>query len=529
VAALNTGNEEGWRKIALDGPPYGPHCEDVCWTRRQVRGVAAPVCLGGLLPSADTSSVKISFKRGRSALVHTARAGWRRRPWRAAENLRTVLDRRSLEMLRRELRACTEVTDDDVRTQARVAKLASTYAMLDGPGRLAILSMIASDLGTPEHDAIEAARRIVAAGSASVRAEAIHAARAALEARWVKLVMQFKILPDGVKFLVDVRADLLSFVDSSVELRPLEQDLKRLLTDWFDVGLLEMQRVTWDSPASLLEKLARFEAVHEVRGWDDLKNRLDPDRRFFAFFHPRMPSEPLVFVEVALVSGLAVEISSLLDPEAPLTDAAEADTAVFYSISSMQRGLTGINFGGFLIKQVVDQLKIELPRLRTFATLSPIPGFRAWLEEELVAGRVALRPDQREHLIALAERNNEELPPEDMKTRLLQLCADYLLHAKRADRRALDAVANFHLANGARIERINWLADTSLQGKHTGLTMMVNYIYRLEDIETNHKSYTGDGAIAASSAVEQLARAGSRLRLKGKGDHASASRSLDEP
>jgi malonyl-CoA decarboxylase len=414
----------------------------------------------------------------------------------------------------REIRACVEGHEGEASTRARVAQLATTYVALSEVSRLAVLSMIVAELGTPEERAVEAASRILDASTSGERAEAIHAARAALEAPWVKLLSQFNTLPDGVKFLVDLRADLLSFADDRPELERLEKDLKQLLTSWFDVGFLELQRVTWDSPASLLEKLARSEAVHTVSGWDDLKNRLDPDRRFFAFFHPRMPAEPLIFLQVALVHGLATEIAPLLDPDAPLTDAAEADTAIFYSISSVQPGLVGISFGGYLIKQVVDQLKIELPRLRTFATLSPIPGFGAWLESELAAGRMQPKPDQREQLIALTEAPEAKLPEESLKTPLLQLCADYLLNARRPDGRARDTVANFHLANGARIERINWLADTSAEGRRAALGLMVNYLYRLDEIEANHRAYAGDHAIAASSAVEQLARAGKKLRAE---------------
>jgi malonyl-CoA decarboxylase len=464
---------------------------------------------------ADTEVLMAPFEAGRLAFLHDVRARWRIRSRRRAHaNLPRELDRRSAEKIRREIRASVEGQDGEASTRARVAQLATTYVTLGEDGRLALLSMIAAELGTPEERAVEAARRILDASTSAARSEAIHAARATLEAPWMKLLTQFNTLPDGVKFLVDLRADLLSFLDDRLELRPLEHDLKQLLASWFDVGFLELQRVTWDSPASLLEKLARSEAVHTIRGWDDLKNRLDPDRRFFAFAHPRMPAEPLIFLEVALVSGLATKIAPLLDPEAPLTDEGEADTAIFYSISSVQQGLAGISFGGFLIKQVVDQLKIELPRLRTFATLSPMPGFRAWLEGELASHRRQLSPDQHEQLIALAEAPALALPQDGLKTPLLKLGADYLLNVKRADGRALDPVANFHLTNGARVERINWLADTSPDGQRAALAMMVNYLYRLEDIEANHRAYANDHAIAASSAVEQLRRAGNKLRAK---------------
>jgi malonyl-CoA decarboxylase len=452
-----------------------------------------------------------TFEAGRLAFLQDVRARWRSRSWRRAPtNVPRELDRRAAERMRGEIRACIEGRGGEANVRARVAQLATAYVALGEAGRLEVLSLIAAELATPEEPAVEAARRIVDASTPEDRVEAIHDARAALEAPWVKLLSQFNTLPDGVKFLVDLRADLLGFADDRPDLRPLERDLKQLLASWFDVGFLELQRVTWDSPASLLEKLVRSEAVHAVNGWGDLKNRLDPDRRFFAFFHPRMPAEPLIFLQVALGSGLAAEIGPLLDPDAPLVNATDADTALFYSISSVQPGLVGISFGGFLIEQVVDQLKTELPRLRTFATLSPVPGFRTWLEGELAADRVRLKVDQDEQLRALVDGRGTELPPESLRNPLLELCADYLLGAKQPDGRALDAVANFHLSNGARIERINWLADPSPRGNETALALMVNYVYRLEDIEANHQAYSGSRAIAASSAVEQLARAAGR-------------------
>jgi malonyl-CoA decarboxylase len=445
--------------------------------------------------------------------LQEVRARWRSRSWRRAPpTLHGELDERELKRIGREIRACVDGRESQASVRGRVAQLATTYVALEEPGRLAILSLIADGFGTPEDRATEAASHIVAATTPATRAEAVRAARAVLEPPWVKLLTQLSTLPDGVKFLVDLRADLLGSVADRPELGQLELDLRQLLASWFDVGFLELQRVTWDSPASLLEKLARSEAVHAVSGWDDLKNRLDPDRRFFAFFHPRMPGEPLVFVQVALGSSLAAEIAPLLDLDAPLADVAEADTAIFYSISSVQPGLAGISLGGFLIKQVVSRLTAELPRLHTFATLSPIPGFRGWLRDELATRELQLAADQRAELASLVESSDPGLPPEGSRSHLLQLCADYLLTARRPNRRALDPVANFHLANGARIERINWLADTSFEARQASLGLMVNYLYRLDDIEQNNQSYAADGAIAASSAVEQLARGARKLR-----------------
>src|SRR4029077_9168507 len=236
------------------------------------------------------------------------------------------------------------------------------------------------------------------ASGADQRAITERALRAALEPPRITLLRQFNALPAGVKFLVDRRAELLDLGQRDAVLAGLEEDLKRLLANWFDIGFLELKRITWESPAALLEKLMAYEAVHEIRGWTDLKNRLEADRRCFAFFHPRMPDEPLIFVEVALVDGIAGNIHALLDEAAPLGHPQAADAAIFYSISNCQQGLVGISLGDFLIKRVVDALATELPRLKSFATLSPLPGFRAWLTAEadrnglLLAGEV--RPMQ---------------------------------------------------------------------------------------------------------------------------------------
>ncbi|MGH7126185.1 MAG: malonyl-CoA decarboxylase domain-containing protein, partial [Stellaceae bacterium] len=309
----------------------------------------------------------------------------------------------------------------------------------------------------------------------------------------------------------------------------LERDLRALLASWFDIGFLELKRITWDSPAALLEKLTAYEAVHEIRSWNDLKHRLEADRRCFAFFHPRMPDEPLIFVEVALVKGIAGDIQALLDESVPVGDPREADTAIFYSISNCQRGLAGISFGNFLIKRVADDLAAELPHLKTFATLSPIPGFRAWLDARLAKEEAELvLPAEREALAALPDGKNGGLAglladaswhesgaaKEAVQAPLLRLCARYLLTEKGAQRRALDLVEHFHLTNGARVERLNWLADLSPKGLQQSAGLMVNYLYRLAEVEANHEAYTGEGRVAASSGVKTQARLKDASRSK---------------
>jgi len=292
------------------------------------------------------------------------------------------------------------------------------------------------------------------------------------------------------------------------------------LASWFDIGFLDLRRMTWDSPAVVLEKLMAYEAVHEIRSWDDLKNRLDSDRRCFAFFHPRMPEEPLIFVEVALVSGMADNVQVLLDEHAPEGDPGKADTAIFYSISNAQPGLAKVSFGDFLIKQVVDELRRELPNLKTFATLSPVPGFAAWLAEfceaedeapwdqaqEAALVEAAGIGDGREALRSLLARDDwrrDEAAVAAIRPVLEPLAARYLLAEKRG-RRALDPVENFHLSNGARLERINWLGDTSRNGLEGAAGLMVNYLYKLADIEQNHEAYRGRGKVTAAAPVRRM-------------------------
>jgi len=308
-----------------------------------------------------------------------------------------------------------------------------------------------------------------------------------------------------VKFLVDLREDLLQFLDQDSELAALDRELETRLTAWFDVGFLELTRITWSSPAMLLEKLIRYEAVHEIRSWTDLKNRLDSDRRCYAFFHPRMPMEPLIFVEVALTNRLADNVQSLLDENAPVFDARRADTAIFYSISNTQPGLRGISFGNFLLKRVIDDLKRDFPRLKSFATLSPLPQLASWLKnqpETLAAAAIDLPALQS------GDWTKDKQLTRRLREPLQKIAARYLLEAKQTlpGRGPFDPVARFHLGNGARIERINWLADNSAKGFRQSLGLMVNYVYDPEEIENNVEAFSNDGKITASASLRRLAR-----------------------
>src|ERR1700760_4883436 len=297
------------------------------------------------------------------------------------------------ETLETKMQACLAGRGGEVSARNRAAKLARTYLTEDEAGRKHFLRTLAGFDSDPDAVA-DAYAKVQAAADIAERATAKAALRRALEPPRLKLLTQFTSIPDGRKFLVDLRGSLLKVRGSDKLLTALDADLRGLLAAWFDIGFLELQRIDWKSPAALLEKLVTYEAVHAIRSWRDLKNRLDSDRRCYAFFHPRMPGEPLIFVEVALVKGLAGSVQGLLDEKAPVQDPREADTAIFYSISNCQRGLAGISFGNFLIKRVVEQLSGEFRNLKTFATLSPIPGFRRWLDPLLAAGDANLLSDE---------------------------------------------------------------------------------------------------------------------------------------
>ena len=420
-----------------------------------------------------------------------------------------------------QMRACLEARGGEVSARSRAAALGRAYLALNETGRKVFLCVLAEEFDVDHTRVDRAVADLQEAASKSERELAETALKSALEAPRVTLLTQFNALPEGVKFLVDLRAELISLLGDVPELKGLESDLKTLLTSWFDVGFLDLRQITWNAPAQLLEKLIAYEAVHEIHSWDDLKNRLAADRRCFAFFHPRMPDEPLIFVWVALVSGMADNIQVLLDARAPQEDAEAADTAVFYSISNAQTGLGGIPIGSFLIKRVVDRLTGELNGLKTFATLSPVPGFRAWLDK-ILTEEGAERIDAEEgadmsnaagvdyplaairHLLARPNWFEDDQASDPMRGPLLRLCARYLIEERSAQGATLDSVARFHLRNGARLERVNWLADRSERGITQSVGIMINYVYELDKIDAFHEAYTGRGEVTTSSEVDNL-------------------------
>jgi malonyl-CoA decarboxylase len=330
---------------------------------------------------------------------------------------------------------------------------------------------------------------------------AAHLAQAADPPRQ-ELLRRMNMAGGGTAALVAMRKEILARLRDEPALKLLDADLKHLFASWFNRGFLEVRRIDWQSPAAVLEKLIAYEAVHEIKGWDDLRRRLAPDRRCFAFFHPALPGEPLIFVEVALVQGLATSMPPLLsqdvDADAARAQAANADTAIFYSISNCQEGLRGVSFGNFLIKQVVEELQAEFPQLKQFSTLSPIPGFRRWLTQRLADGSAAPLP-----LLAHDRWWDDQQQSDTLRPDLMRLCAIYLTQRPSPGTR-IDPVARFHLGNGARLERINWLGNTVPRGIEESFGIMVNYLYDHDSIEANHEAFVHDGTIARSANVDAL-------------------------
>jgi len=377
--------------------------------------------------------------------------------------------------------------------------------------------LLMSEQFSPDPAVIKAAREAydAALGTADEAAAEIAMRRAFVSPR-TRLLQRFAVEPDGLRFLVDLRAELLPCLRSDKRLLALEAELESLFSTWFDVAFLELRRISWDSPASLIEKLIRYEAVHDIRGWADVKNRLDSDRRCYGFFHPNLPNEPLIFVEVAFMDEMADSITPLLDESAAPVDLSRATTAIFYSISNTQVGLKGVSFGDSLIKRVVETLRAEFPRLKTFATLSPIPGFRGWLVKHLAKllaesdereraelGRAAgFEPPSAEHVLALLDKPLT-LPEDAVARRFVLRCAAIYLAQTLHDGKPVDPVARFHLGNGARVERLNWAGDPSAKGVKQSLGLMVNYLYDLKRLN-KHRSLLAQGKIAAAPGVLKL-------------------------
>ena len=380
------------------------------------------------------------------------------------------------------------------------------FAELTTGPRIAFFESLAHRFG-PDTERIGSA--VEAWRTAPSDATAAELNRAA-EPRRQELFRRLNLAPGGTKALVAMREKLMDAMDHRDDLAAVDADFVHLFSSWFNRGFLVLRRIDWSTPANILEKIIHYEAVHEIHDWRDLRARIDPpDRRCYAFFHPALVDEPLIFVEVALTREIAEAIPPILAAQRETIPAERANTAIFYSISNCQRGLAGVSFGSFLIKQVAAEISRELPRLTTFATLSPAPGFAAWLKRQLAQEpSPALSADDRAALARLEQPGwaADQAAAERLREPTMRAAATYFLTARTRTRAPVDPVARFHLGNGARLERIDWLGDPSPKGMAQSFGIMVNYLYDLEDIEQNHEAYAGSRTIVASGSVKRLAR-----------------------
>lgn len=391
---------------------------------------------------------------------------------------------------------------------AMAEALLATYAAASPEQKRAFQEALCERFGPDRDHVRQAVDDFLEDGSSDGAIEALYEAA---EPRRQELLRRLNLAPGGTAALIRMREDLLARLDEDPRLKPVDADFVHLFSSWFNRGFLVLQPIDWTTPANILEKIIRYEAVHAIRDWEDLRSRVEPpDRRCYGFFHPQLVDEPLIFVEVALTRDIPASVGELLDHERTSIAASEATTAVFYSISNTQAGLSGVTFGNFLIKQVVEDLKVELPNLKTFVTLSPLPRFAAWLAGK---GQETL-PE----ILTAAEREALQLLDDDgwhsdpekaerLRPALLAAAAAYLLQAKTPAGLPLDPVARFHLGNGARLERLNFLGDDSAAGLRRSHGMMVNYLYALDRIETNHEAFAENGVIAAAPAVRKALRA----------------------
>jgi malonyl-CoA decarboxylase len=383
------------------------------------------------------------------------------------------------------------------------------YHQLDEAGRLTFFEALAQKYG-PDSDRLEKA---IAAWRAKPTGDGAADLHFASEPQRQELFRRLNRAPGATHELVKMRADLLDLTKANKDLAAVDRDVVHLLASWFNRGFLVLRRIDWSTPAIILEKVIKYEAVHEIHDWDDLRRRIDPaDRRCYAFFHPALVDEPLIFVEVALTETIPGAIAPLLAEDRQPVAIERARTAVFYSISNCQRGLGGISFGNFLIKQVVEELRRELLKLDTFVTLSPVPGFMKWLQR---APDLPVTEDERALLAHLDTPDwiNDAALAAQLRAVVEPLAAHYFLKAKMPRGGPVDSVARFHLGNGARLERIDWLGDLSPKGLRESAGLMVNYLYRLDDIEKNHEAYADHYEIAASSAVKKLLKVEGGRRL----------------
>jgi malonyl-CoA decarboxylase len=393
---------------------------------------------------------------------------------------------------------------------ALAREILSRYAELKTGPRITFFEVLARRFG-PDRTRLSAAVAAWQASPSDLTAAEVHRAS---EPRRLELFRRLNLAPGGTAALVRMREQLIDAMDHRDDLAVIDDDFLHLFSSWFNRGFLVLRSIDWSTPASLLEKIIRYEAVHAIRDWNDLRARIDsPDRRCYAFFHPALIDDPLIFVEVALTRGIPTAIDPILSVKRERIEPERATTAVFYSISNCQRGLAGVSFGHFLIKQVVEEVSRQIPRISTFVTLSPAPNFAEWLKRERASeASVALDEEDREGLKALDRLDwwRDEATAEAVREPLLRAAAWYYLRARTPRGTPLDSVARFHLGNGARLERLDFLADTSERALRQSHGLMVNYLYDLEHIERNHEAYAQQHAIVAAGAITRLVRAPAR-------------------
>ena len=389
---------------------------------------------------------------------------------------------------------------------ALAREILARYGELTTGPRIAFFEALASRFG-PDPARMEAAITGWRKTPSDATAAEVHAAS---EPRRQELFRRLNLAPGGTAALVHMREQLMDALDHRDDLAAVDADFVHLFSSWFNRGFLVLRHIDWSTPAIVLEKIIRYEAVHTIHDWEDLRRRIDPpDRRCYAFFHPALVDEPLIFVEVALSRDIPAAIAPILATGREVVEPDKMRSAVFYSISNCQRGLAGVSFGNFLIKQVVEEITREMPKLSTFVTLSPVTSFAAWLKDErAVDSSAALSEADKAVLAALDDPGwwRDEEKAEHLRLPVMRAAAWYFLRARTERGSPLDAVARFHLGNGARLERINWLADTSSRALSQAHGLMVNYLYDLADIEKNHEAYAEGRTVVAASAVQRLLR-----------------------
>ena len=387
---------------------------------------------------------------------------------------------------------------------ALASHLLLAYHALPSADRPRFFTLLATRFG-PDLELVQRAIEVFQRSPETTAAARLHFSA---EPRRQELIRRMNLAPRGTSQLVAMREDLLTAMQQDASLAIVDADFRHLFASWFNRGFLELRRIDWSTPAHILEKIIRYEAVHAINSWEDLRLRLEPaDRRCFAFFHPALPEEPLIFVEVALTTALPGSIAPLLRSGRAAIRSQSATVAVFYSISNCHRGLRGIMFGNFLIKQVAEDLKRELPTLNTFVTLSPLPGFCRWLSAQPDTAAASTDGSADWPLDEMRRTNWHETPTRSLREKLLRAAVRYLFQAKDEMRKPIDPVARFHLGNGARLERLNWMGDSSAKGLSEAAGFMVNYLYDLGSVERNHEAYANKDEIVASPEMQRLERA----------------------